>query len=146
MTNQYQKFFRIWDTQTKRYDNELALDVEGNILESDGRYFLPIKNKDRRFVVQPSTNCIDKNNKKVFIGDILVFSGSRGNCFCEVCYHLGNGVIARYKTEIGVNENKETFIKYNYYPVSEWEFCPKNGSVFSYEVVGNNFENKNLLN
>jgi uncharacterized phage protein (TIGR01671 family) len=155
--------FRVWDKKRKTFLNtknysigdgnrsgeqgEMLLDFGGELRvalypcgngdNSADSVFDPMGNQED-FVIQQFTGCQDKNGKLIFEGDII-----RGE---EMHYDEKNDVMKSFGEVVGhvwYNEMRpEWVVSFNHlYSECSTEF----NSIWHPEVIGNIFENENLL-
>ncbi len=149
------KKFRVWDIKNKSFldknRTEFALLSNGHLIISESDWYKDLSNaNDCDYVVQLYTGLKDKNNKEIFEGDILNVL----DCHKETI--IGEIIWGRYEdSEYIENKSLETWIfkSFDNTPIS----CIINdvGVRFnrgleiepnSAEIIGNIFENSDLLN
>lgn len=119
--------FRAWMKQFKKMDNDIGEmhfeDGEFKYIGDDVHY----KRLPEDIILMQSTGLFDKNGKEIFEGDILDYKGRKA----VVKWH---GSYASFIYRF-VDELQER--------VSEWH--PLFLAYYHFEIIGNIFENKELL-
>jgi len=133
MTNHPIKF-RVWDSAASKYlENEVMWSVAGMPQEMmPGQHpFIPflmvaLLAPADKYVVQQFTNLFDKNGKEIYEGDILKCKGYDGWFDREGFYY-----------------NME--VKFSIHPAGDTQLAGFNYIPKDSEVIGNKFENGELL-
>jgi uncharacterized phage protein (TIGR01671 family) len=72
--------FRVWDIKNKRFlnrKNEFSLLSNGKLLISDSGWYSEFENANQNnYVVQLFTGQTDKNNKEIYVGDLIKIDNS----------------------------------------------------------------------
>ena len=145
--------------------------VAGNLIVSNGKYYIHpvgnvvnVKNEIGRIIVMheviPDTICQctglkDKNGKLIWENDIVDFLGHKGTVVFE-CGSFGiayktpidwNGIEANIKPITGCDNRLYVCENDNYISLWEiyWNFNDEDDSVNTVEVIGNIFDNPELL-
>lgn len=118
--------FRVWDKEAKCFVNNFYLDQDGCLCRDIGESY------DDRFQKQFFTGLQDKGGKDIYDGDVLrnpLFSSPR------VCRFAAGTTNDRY-CGFEFYDSKDNFFIYR---------VGENFSVRSYEIIGNIYENPELL-
>ncbi len=119
--------FRAWDEDNKKMQEcEITMDNYVHIWEQGGPYILGSVNEGRvvkQVPVMQYTGLKDMNAKDIYEGDIVTNDYDTGNVFWHDIY-------AQFQID---NSQTDKFVM----PQDEW---------YLYEIIGNIYENKELLN
>lgn len=124
---------RVWSKALERVltKDEWFLDFDGNLYfeeyDEDSNQYKPILVPEDYYVVQQYTGILDKNGKEVFEGDVIKH---RDGSYQAPLY---DHVVVEWMSE---NDG---------YDYTGWKFCDTFLQGGEFEVVGNIFENPELL-
>lgn len=128
--------FRAWDNESKRFTNYALLDDKAMFFEKHLGTWKPSTN---RFTLMQYTGLKDKNGKEIYEGDILLSTASENEEDYKkwrVSYFDG-GYIANYK-HIPMDKRKRS--------INEIELlCNDNIAFYGFEILGNIYENPELM-
>ncbi|WP_455440272.1 YopX family protein [Streptococcus salivarius] len=119
--------FRAWDKEFKEMVRVDALVFDEQIIKTTYKNGNVVKEDLKNYVLMQSTGLKDKNEREIFEGDIVDYKGRKA----VIKWH---GSYASFIYRF-VDELKER--------AQEWE--PLYLSYYHFEVVGNKFENPELL-
>ena len=119
--------FRAWDKEFKEMVQVNALVLDEQVIKVTYKNKNVVKDDVKEYVLMQSTGLKDKNGKEIFEGDIVDYKGRKA----VVKWH---GSYASFIYRF-VNELQER--------VSEWH--PLFLAYYHFEVIGNIYENKELL-
>lgn len=132
--------FRAWNTQAKimKEVSQLSLDKK-QIAEYAPNNKVSIHLKFQpHFILMQCTGLKDKNGKPIYEGDILnVNTGSRNTS--------GYGVVEYWQSGCNFTVNGYLENPSEYYPRKRGEFCQHLQAWLCTEVIGNIYENPELL-
>lgn len=130
--------FRAWDKESKIMINGFALDAQGNILftkkrSPDGKYkYSQVDGYDNdRFIVMQFTGLLDKNGKEIFEGDILIVKQLHDGDECVWRQPAGQAIPFEIKWDDDLR---------GFHLPARVQY-----SSHHYEIIGNRFENPELL-
>jgi uncharacterized phage protein (TIGR01671 family) len=133
--------FRVWDIENKKFLNpsDIAINGNGNLLITDSGWYENFENKNLSdYVVQQYTGFEDIDRKEIFEGDIIEFEvptkdNSTKKLTATIDYGLGAFLV------MAKSEDGDLF-----FPLLQ-EFHDK---IYKYQIkiIGNSFENAELLN
>ncbi len=161
--------FRIWDIKNQRFDNDLVISCDGFVGEWVGGIGVnDLKDQEKYYTIQRFTGLYDKSGKEIYEGDILQdivdYSKLNNGSIFKRYYKIGwsNGetydfygleyaqIITGFVATLIKTEREE-----EQYRTGEtagignkhkFENCGTDGLVVTkLEIVGNVFENENLL-
>lgn len=140
--------FRVWDTENQEFFYPDELRIQYNQIGWTSDHYLDIDSygiKPEEYVLQQFTGLFDKNGKEIYEGDILNWESN------SMSHRLGECKRTRV-VSVKWHEKSASFIaeanKHNllqipiYWKMDANDF---NGKPFIKEVIGNVFENKELL-
>ena len=119
--------YRAWDKEFKEMVQVNALVLDEQVIKVTYKNKNVVKDDVKEYVLMQSTGLKDKNGKEIFEGDIVDYKGRKA----IVKWH---GSYASFIYRF-VDELKER--------VSEWD--PLFLAYYHFEVIGNIYENKELL-
>ncbi|MGG5339969.1 hypothetical protein IGJ48_002677 [Enterococcus pernyi] len=123
--------FRAWDKQTHRLINVLVIDWLNEMVDLEGGRI------DRQFdkvEFMQSTGLKDKNGVEIFEGDIVLISVDNGFDYLD-----------NKKTVVQKSEFHSGLICKSLTNRMEYRVFKRNEAAYEYEVVGNIYENSELL-
>jgi uncharacterized phage protein (TIGR01671 family) len=133
--------FRVWDVKNKKFLNpsDIAINGNGNLLITDSGWYENFENQNSSdYHVQQSTSFKDIDGKEIFEGDIIGFEvPTKDNVIkkltATIDYGLGTFLV------MAKSEDGDLF-----FPLLQ-EFHDK---IYKYQIkiIGNSFENAELLN
>ena len=118
--------FRVWDEKYKCWVKNSFLLYPEDEIKIQGR------------ILTQFTGLTDKNGKEIYEGDIVKFELK--NKIYEVIYYEGHPCFMFLPIDIGPNL-MEFFLTVNFS-----DFIPNHFQTKEYEILGNIFENSELLN
>ena len=118
--------FRVWDKINKQFRDPEFMGGHLNDI------FLP----DEMYVFQQFTGLFDKNGKEIYEGDVIKFKERN----YEVSFYEAHPCFMFLPTDIGPN-TMEFFCTTNFF-----DFIPQISQSEKYQIIGNIFENSDLLN
>ncbi|MHB7943054.1 YopX family protein [Staphylococcus capitis] len=127
--------FRVWDKEGKEMIDWIDLDMSKDGGEDDFIVFDPtgpVKSAITNPILMQSTGLKDKNGTEIYEGDIVELKYP----YDKRIKTKGSIVWDRYKSCFGISM-KETTEQYELYKITAENYLT---------VIGNVFENKNLLN
>ena len=128
--------FRVWNKEQNRFHHSFCCDItaSGTLVISQGIEGKKYIVDDDNYVVQQCTGLKDKNGKLIYEGDIIEFTD--------------NVNINGSKTHIAKVEHREEFNAYMYHAecMGWYTINPSQNKLFKVKVIGNIYENKELLN
>jgi len=132
--------FRVWDKIKNKFvsQSELAINGNGILLITTSGYYNDFENQNSNdFVIQQFTGLKDKNEKEIYEGDILKIKVSGSLLIFDLGTYIasvewGN---CKWKLNILTEKNKHENFNPDFYEDSGRE----------YEIIGNIFENPELL-
>lgn len=123
--------FRIWDIIDKKFSQLIQLPPpEEHVIGFYGFQHYP-----NRYIYQQFTGLKDKNGKEIFEGDIITFERPE---FKEI--HQTKKIFIGYIEYVGAEFRIRDEKNNTFHVLTDW--CGRN----IYSVIGNIFENKDLLN
>lgn len=120
--------FRVWDKINEKWINNCLLDIESGYLCG---YYDNEQAYKRRYKIMQCTGLKDKKGKLIYEGDIVKFNFDTDEIKAVVSWDD--------KELIGFYLNTTDYFKDKY--VTDYDFYKND-----YEVIGNIYENKELLN
>ena len=125
--------FRVWNKEQNRFHHSFCCDItaSGTLVISQGIEGKKYIVDDDNYVVQQCTGLKDKNGKLIFEGDVIKYYFDDDNEDFIVKYSEKD---LAFITETLDGKYQNNFIDYDIIPTKE------------YEIIGNTFENKELLN
>jgi uncharacterized phage protein (TIGR01671 family) len=117
------------------YNNIAELDVSFNV----GRGY----SKRDDIKLMQYTDLKDKNYKEIYEGDIVLINGNR----YYIQYEIGSFMLVRCSDETDMYEQFKNCWNDDVYPLSQlcWENDCEEDVIYEIEVIGNKFENPELL-
>lgn len=120
------KKFRVWDTLTKTFLTDKSHFQGHYVIGLNGSFHnLHNGGGDLEYILQQFTGLKDKNNKEIFEGDIVKLHDSRNGDRVGDVYFGSGAFIVRH--------------------IASLFYGAKDGMCEDYEVVGNIFQNPELL-
>jgi uncharacterized phage protein (TIGR01671 family) len=140
-----EKLHRVWDGKKMWYDGSIQFDMMPSYNLNKTTFFefegiesgeIVVGNSVREFELMQWIGKTDINNKKVFEGDILKFitNSSNGFIYAQVIYNTNN---CQFQLQ---NLKRWTYADKSF-GYDKHEFC----RIYDIEVIGNIYENSNLL-
>jgi len=120
--------FRMWDIAKNNWS------IEANIYTSDGGMIIGGV-ADNGLVFQEFTGLKDKNGKEIYEGDIVKWFADCVDKFAIIEYGWNGGFVAKR-----ISNNADLRINYDFQ-----SFIPVTIMGFEGEVIGNIYENPNLI-
>lgn len=138
--------FRVWDTENQEFFYPDELRIQYNQIGWTADHYLDIdsyETKPEEYVLQQFTGLFDKNGKEIYEGDILNWESN------SMSHRLGECKRTRI-VEVKWDQEKAAFITCEIghkgiIPTWKMDANDFNGKPFIKEVIGNVFENKELL-
>jgi uncharacterized phage protein (TIGR01671 family) len=125
--------FRVWDVKDKKFLNpsDIAINGNGNLLITDSGWYENFENQNSSdYVIQQFTELYDNNKKPIYEGDRVRFDYTgKVDIFGEVIW-------LEHRASFGVRY-KNTF--------ETFEDVLMDHNMNCFEVIGNTFENPELL-
>lgn len=124
--------FRAWDKKNRDFDDDcLRMTLDGDRIEDDD--YGNQRNKKRDVILLQYTGIKDMNGKEIYEGDIV-----KRHCACGNCDNCWTG-------EIFYRNCSLVFRDYNEEVDTPIEMYAMNGDLAQLEVLGNIYENPELL-
>lgn len=121
--------FRVWDTEDQGWADNVVLNIYGELyIDSTG--VICEEGWPNRFVIQQCTGLKDKNGKALFEGDLV-----------KCGLHLGKRICKKVPLEI-----EYAFGAFGFSVHGEFFAVFALGSKSNFEILGNIYENPELLN
>ena len=119
--------FRVWNTDTKSFYDDVSMDISGVIRDNQGWW------ADYELIVQQYTGLKDKNDKEIYQGDVLIYES-------EIREHEGRS------TKAGEIVWYDNFCwAFRYGDKNDVWFLNSDFDFEKCKVIGNIFENPELL-
>jgi len=132
--------FRVWDN----YGNTMHYNVESVIYE-DPDEIIPFHKilELASYEVMQYTGLIDKNSKKIYETDIVLFNKNQ----YYIKYEIGSFMLVRCSDKIDMYKEFENCWNDDVYPLSQlyWEKDCEENYISEIEVIGNTYENEYLV-
>lgn len=144
--------YRAWDKEFKEMVQVDALVFDEQIIKATYKNGNVVKEELKNYVLMQSTGLTDKNGKEIFEGDVLKFNDSWDDC-CYEGYVDGEIEGVNY-VEIQSESTGFIFCKTKYPDSSLFYYANEEhltfqeiltDSGFEFEVIGNIYENPELL-
>jgi uncharacterized phage protein (TIGR01671 family) len=144
--------FRVWDKANNKFGHSDDYSIRGcgEYLQyecQDGEHdfsydcFSSVSKDD--LVFQQFTGLLDKNGVEIYEGDILSFLPERKGKTYVVEFWPEFGYVAKHAESSGVDSNGYEFTTSHFFSAFQWEHY--HNVEYQYEVVGNIFQNPELL-
>lgn len=125
--------FRVWDKINKKWACIYNLLL---LREEENKYYF-ISNFENRFVFNRNTELVDKTGREIYEGDILLFNNLREECEEENIIGEIKYISGGFKFLYLVRGLKEY--------MDLGQYLDLNNKLSDFQIIGNTFENADLI-